>query len=148
MKKKKRAAFSLVEVTLALGVAAFCLLAIFGLLPVGLSANQATVQQTEAANVAALVEADLRSTPLGSGVSAVYGFAFNSGTGAVYYFKGDGTRQAQAGGATYRLAVSTGTAAAMQATPVAVLVTWPAEADPGQAIGRFEAVTYMDRTQP
>ena len=141
-------AFSLVEVTLALGVAAFCLLAIFGLLPVGLSANQATVQQTGAANLVAMVEADLRSTPVGSSTSPVYGFAFNSGTGAVYYFKGDGTRQAQAGGATYRLAVSTGTAAAMQATPVAVLVTWPAEADPGQAIGRFEAVTYMDRTQP
>ena len=36
-------AFTLIEVTLALGITAFCLLAIFGLLPVGLRSNQAAV---------------------------------------------------------------------------------------------------------
>ena len=146
--KNPHSAFSRVEVTLALGVAAFCLLAIFGLLPVGLSANQATVQQTEAANLATLVEADLRSTPAGSGTSASYGFVFNSGAEKIYYLRGDGTRPTQTGDATYRLAVSLGTAAAMQPTPVVFLVTWPAQTDPGQATGRFEATTYLDRTQP
>ena len=34
------AAFSLVELTLALGVAAFCLVAVFGLVPVGVQTNR------------------------------------------------------------------------------------------------------------
>ena len=41
--------FSLVEVTLALGVASVCLIAIFGLLPVGLRTNQDAIQQVAAA---------------------------------------------------------------------------------------------------
>lgn len=61
-----RSAFSLVEVTLALGVAALCLLAVFGLLPIGLNSNQAAVQQTLAANILNGVIADLRNTPKSS----------------------------------------------------------------------------------
>ena len=45
-------AFSLVEVTLALGIAAFCLLAIFGLLPVGIKSQQNAIGQTVAAGIA------------------------------------------------------------------------------------------------
>jgi type II secretory pathway pseudopilin PulG len=54
------AAFSLVEVTLALGVAAFALVAIFGLLPVGLNSNLASINQTTAASLATRISADLR----------------------------------------------------------------------------------------
>ena len=42
------AGFSLVEVVLALGVAAFCLIAVLGMLPVGLKTQQASVGQTKA----------------------------------------------------------------------------------------------------
>jgi type II secretory pathway pseudopilin PulG len=55
-------AFSLVEVTLALGVAAFCLLAVFGLMPIGVQTNRNTISQTAAANIMAAVVADLRAT--------------------------------------------------------------------------------------
>ena len=41
-------AFSLVEVTLALGVAAFCLIAVFGLMPVGVQTNRNATSQTGA----------------------------------------------------------------------------------------------------
>ena len=54
-------AFSLVEVTLALGVAAFCLLAVFGLMPVGLQTNRNATSQTAATNIIAFVVADLRA---------------------------------------------------------------------------------------
>ena len=57
-------AFSLVEVTLALGVAAFCLLAVFGLMPIGVQTNRNATSQTRATNILASVIADLRSTPL------------------------------------------------------------------------------------
>ena len=55
-------AFSLVEVTLALGIAAFCLLAVFGLMPIGVQTNRNTTSQTAAANIMAAVVADLRAT--------------------------------------------------------------------------------------
>jgi hypothetical protein len=54
-------AFSLVEVTLALGVAAFCLIAVFGLMPVGLQTNRNSTSQTGATNIIAFVVADLRA---------------------------------------------------------------------------------------
>src|SRR5437870_13907184 len=59
-------AFSLVEVTLALGVAAFCLLAVFGLMPVGVQTNRNSTSQTTAANIAALAVADLRAAKTAS----------------------------------------------------------------------------------
>ena len=57
----RTAAFSLVEVTLALGVAAFCMIAVFGLLPVGVQTNQRATSQTSATSIMANVIADLRA---------------------------------------------------------------------------------------
>src|SRR6266446_4189948 len=54
-------AFSLVEVTLALGIAAFCLLAVFGLMPIGVQTNRNASSQTAAANIMAAVIAALRA---------------------------------------------------------------------------------------
>lgn len=54
--------FSLVEVTLALGVGAFCLIAIFGLLPSGMMSKQTALEQTAANGILSAVAADLRAT--------------------------------------------------------------------------------------
>jgi type II secretory pathway pseudopilin PulG len=64
IRRRHLAAFSLVEVTLALGVMAFCLVALLGLLPVGLNSNRGALEQTAAASVASAVAVDLRQTPL------------------------------------------------------------------------------------
>ena len=55
----KAAAFSLVEVTFALGIAAFCLLTVFALIPVALKTQQASIQQTTANTIASQIVADL-----------------------------------------------------------------------------------------
>src|SRR5437763_4414039 len=55
------AAFSLVEVTLALGIAAFCLLTVFALLSVALKIQHTSMQQTTANNVMSEILADLRA---------------------------------------------------------------------------------------
>jgi uncharacterized protein (TIGR02598 family) len=55
----KAAAFSLVEVTLALGIAAFCLITVFALLPVALKTQQASIQQTTANTISSQIIADL-----------------------------------------------------------------------------------------
>ena len=52
MMTNRTAAFSMVEVTLALGIVAFALLAIFGLLPVGLTASRNAADDTRTSMVA------------------------------------------------------------------------------------------------
>src|ERR1700761_1108969 len=56
-------AFSLVEVVIALAVTIFCLVALFGLLSVGLRSNQATIEQASATSILSAAVADLRATP-------------------------------------------------------------------------------------
>src|SRR5207253_9779792 len=58
---RSAAGFSLVEITLALGVAAFCLIAVFGLMAVGLQTQRAAVQQTKANAIISQIADDLRA---------------------------------------------------------------------------------------
>jgi type II secretory pathway pseudopilin PulG len=51
--------FSLVEVTLALGVAVFCAIVVLGLLPAGLKTQQNSIQQTTANTISSQIVADL-----------------------------------------------------------------------------------------
>jgi len=159
--------FSLVEVTLALGVAAVCLLAIFGLLPIGLNSNQTTVEQTTAASLARAIVADLRSTPTTSGTSPNYGLNIptNSGTSintvwlTEWGMKASPNNQAAdpKTDPKYRAQITLNAPQANQktATFVRLVISWPALADknppkdsndfPIHAAGTFEAVTTLDR---
>jgi len=64
---KKTTGFSLVEVTLALGVAAICLLAVLGLMPAGVKTQQNSIQQTTAnqilSQICSFLRADVRLPP-------------------------------------------------------------------------------------
>ena len=55
------AGFSLVEVTLALGVAAVSLIVLLGLLPAGLKTQQSSIQQTTANQIISTIYSDLRA---------------------------------------------------------------------------------------
>ena len=79
---------NIVIVTLALGVAAFCLIALFGLLPLGIQTNQSSTSQTAAASALSSVFADLRATPKTSLTSPQYDITF--GTAKFLYFDGEG----------------------------------------------------------
>jgi len=65
MKRSSHAShgFSLVEVTLALGVTAVALITIFGLLVTGTQTNHTAVEQTYSSDILTAVAADLRATP-------------------------------------------------------------------------------------
>src|SRR4030095_332105 len=82
------AAFSLVELTLALGIAAFCLIAVFGLMPIGVQTNRNATSQTTAANIMASVVADLRATPKtpGTWTGTSSQFCIPLGTSTTLYF--------------------------------------------------------------
>src|SRR5438876_1341934 len=100
-------AFSLVEVTLALGVAGFCFIAILGLLPVGVQTNQRAISQTAATGILSSVVADLRATPSAAPSSTQYGIALSASSTTTLYFDSQG-QFATAPGANsrYRLTVT------------------------------------------
>jgi len=164
MKHRDIKAFSLVEVTLALGVAAICLLSIFGLLPIGLNSNQASVEQTTAASLARAIVSDLRAAPITSGSSSGFGINFPTSTTAVNHTlwltewgtkAGDIDTQADpANNPRYRALVTLtppSTTTSKSATFVRMVISWPAMADrtpnvdPSHAAGTFESVTALDR---
>jgi len=173
--RHSRHGFSLVEVTLALGVAAVCLLAIFGLLPIGLNSNQASVEQTTAASLTRSIVSDLRSTPVATGTAAVsptyqITFPLTTSTNSVSH-----TVWLDEWGAQVGVTDSTATAAqvaaktsspkyrafitltppattsAKSATFVRTVISWPAFSDPTpntnpkNAAGTYETVTALDR---
>ena len=82
-----RAGFSLVEVSLAIGIAVIALLSVVGLLSVGIRNNRISVEETRASFLLTLVEADLRNTMPGSGVSGLFGlplpYATNTAGGVI-----------------------------------------------------------------
>ena len=127
----KAAAFSLVEIVLAMGVAAFCLIAIVGLMPVGVQINRNATSQTAATNLMAAVVADLRTTPAAATTSPQFSITFD--TGKTLYFDASGQASALLGpDSRYRLDITWNSAPT--GLRYAVLkVTWPASVDPAIA---------------
>lgn len=159
--------FSLVEVTLALGIAAFCLLAILALLPVGLNSNQASLEQTAAAGLARGIISDLRATPKttpptdqsspmyqltipagGTGRSTIFLNRDTTTKGAAVDSDADADKDPHYRATVYFSAPSVGQ---KTATTVRVLITWPgmadktASADPRNFAGSYEITTALDR---
>src|SRR5438094_942708 len=162
------AAFSLVELTLALGIAAFCLLTVIALVPIAVLANRNATSQTAATNIMAAVVADIRGTPNGAGRSAQFGInvptdpttgadstcqrcasCWSSQTQTIYL---DTVGQlATATSGRYRMTFTHVKNSTARVTAGAVLadltVTWPAAADPCAITpsGSIETLTAFDR---
>jgi uncharacterized protein (TIGR02598 family) len=143
------AGFSLVEVTLALGLAAFCLIALFGLLPLGVQTNQSSISQTAAASVLSSVVADLRATPRTSLTSPQYDITF--GTAKSLYFDSEGRAVTPTDANAiprYRVTITfpPSPAGAFAPTFVTLKVTWPALVDPATTTADFvETFIALDR---
>src|SRR4051812_5751420 len=145
----KNSAFSLIEVTLALGIGAFCLIAVFGLVPVAVLTNRHAISQTAATNIMTAVTSDLRATPRTTNTSSQFTIRF--GTNKTLYF--DGTGQFTTSLSTnsrYQLNVTWNTSnltgSCSPALPCAdVKVTWPAAATAANASGSTEIFAAFDR---
>jgi uncharacterized protein (TIGR02598 family) len=152
-------AFSLVEVTLALGIAAFCLIAVFGLMPVGVQTNRNATSQTRATNIMGAVIADLRATPTANNVSSQFAITF--GTAKTLYFDSEGEASCDLAGSQkadcvsawsppiqtrYRLTVTFPTSPT-GLSYADLRVTWPAPADPANTTpsGTAEVFAAFDR---
>ncbi len=145
--------FSLVEVTLALGVAAISLLVIFSLLPIGLQTNQRSIEQTASADILSALTADLRATLRGVGSSSQ--FAINIPPNPVttstslspLFFNAAGQLVASADGARYRVTITflSNGGGTKTATFADLKVTWPAGAAVANAQGSAEMFAALDR---
>jgi len=128
-----RAGFSLVEVTLALGIAGFCLIALLGLLPRGIQTNQNAVSQTGAASILSSVIADLQAIPLSNSTSRQYEITL--GTAKVLYVNEQGRVASVLDPNTaprYRISITFPASPTGTFAPIIVClkITWPASADP------------------
>lgn len=140
----KNASFSLVEVTLALGIAAFCLIAVFGLMPIGVQTNRNAASQTAATNIISAVVADLRATPKTSTTSSQ--FAIQFGQSKDLYFNGTGGFVPDTPDANSRYHLNITFPSSPTGLPYADLkVTWPAAATAANASGSLEMFAAFDR---
>ena len=142
--------FSLVEVTVALGIAAFCLIGLFGLLPLGVQTNQSSISQTAAASVLSSVVADLRATPKTGLTSQQFEITF--GTAKTLYFDSEGRAVAPPDASAtprYRVTIAfpPSPVGSFAPTFVSLKVSWPASVDPATATpaGSIETFTALDR---
>jgi uncharacterized protein (TIGR02598 family) len=136
--------FSLIEVTLALGVAAFCLIAVFGLMPVGVQTSRNATSQTAATNIIAAVVSDLRATPSASATSSQFAITF--GTAKTLYFDSAGQfTTLLTADSRYQINITWNPSAPTGSRYADLKVTWPAVATPANAIGSVEMFAAFDR---
>jgi len=144
-------AFSLVEVTIALAVASFCLLILVGLLPAGINMNHNSFAQTVGINLSTSIAADLEATGTNCATSPtnctspIYSISIvapqNSSATKTLYMQDNGSFGTTAASGPFRVTVTTtgpGAANAHAATTARIYVTWPAAANP--TTGRPDSV--------
>jgi uncharacterized protein (TIGR02598 family) len=152
--RANRQAFSLVEITVALGVAAISLLVVFSLLPIGLQTNQRAIEETASVDILSVVAADLRATPRGSGNSLQFGISIpsnpvtSSPPATELFFNNVGQfASSQQSDSRYRMTITflPNGGGAKTATFVDLKVTWPAGAAITNAQGSAEMFAAFDR---
>jgi type II secretory pathway pseudopilin PulG len=162
------AAFSLVEITFALGVAAFCLIAVLGMLPVGLKTQQASVQQTTAnqiiSQIFSALRADVRLPPGQESKicpdppdpdqpcqwDQLHGHWRNVATPDTMYFTQDAKQIGNINGgppagAVFRAKITYYGPPAPEYTTslAAVSVSWPAQVDPASGVPAGKVETFI-----
>lgn len=89
MKILKNNAFSLIEVVIALGIFAFCIVGIVGLLPIASNAVKSVSQESNANNIAESIAGFWQVAPLGSSTTGgnftMGNFTVGNGTDTFYY---------------------------------------------------------------
>ena len=143
--------FSLVEVVIAIGIAAFCLVTMLGLIPSGMKAVNATTEQTAATAIISEVMTDLRDTPVGSNTSPILAIQLptigstNDPT-ITNYMSESGTVYTNSTSLNARYGVTCSLSnSSMFITTARVQVWWPSTVPPAHAVGSVEAISAIMR---
>ena len=158
MKERSRSssAFSLAEVTLALGVAGFAFITVLGMMPIGLKVQQASVQQTTANEIMAAVLNDLRADvvlpPGQASKEQDSGFGLHGHWALVavpdtLFFTNEGNQTGsvnQSGpGAVFRAKIQYLFPPTTTTSVANVTITWPAQVDPTTGLQVGSVGTYI-----
>ncbi len=145
--------FSLVEVTMALGITTFALVVILGLLPVGIGAQETSLNETTATNVATGIIADLRQVPSTYAISLNTSLSTKSSRYGVdvtqpattIYLDASGTLQASASTALYKATVHLTQPAGTTRTATygSIVITWPPSSS--TPVGSVTLFVALDR---
>jgi len=157
----RNAAFTLVEVAVAMAITSFCLIALLGLLPIGLKSSQASIEQTAANGILSELIADLRATPptVPPGAAAtsqqfsipIPASPFIAATPpatTMLYFTSDGQFSTSlTAQSDYLVTITflTNGPNAKTATFVELQVSWPAAATLANAAGSVQTFVALDR---
>ncbi len=164
-RSRASSAFSLVELTLALGVAAFCLIAVLGMLPVSLKTQQASINQTKAnaiiSQIAADLRADVRLPPGQASKEQDQGFGLHGHWLTVsvpdtLYFTNEGKQTGSAYAsppppappdAVFRATITYLFPPTLSTSIAGITVTWPAAVDPatGTPAGSIDMFVAVNR---
>ncbi len=157
---RRTASFSLVEVTLALGVAALCLIVLMGLLPAGLKTQQASAQQTIANEITSEIlgdlRADIRLPPGQASHEGDSGFGLHGHWAQMYapdtlYFDQQGNwlqlNGSPPAGATFRSKITYLFPPNASTSVANIVVSWPAQVDPATVTpaGSVQAFIAVNR---
>ena len=125
-----KAGFSLIEVVIALGIFAFCIVAIVGLLPVGMNSVRSVSNENNAIHIASSIEGIWQVAPLGSKITMpniITNLDISASKNSTYFFDEFGEPLASVTGASlkmnYKTAVSSG-----NSTTVNMTFLWPPNA--------------------
>ncbi len=148
--RKSRAGFTLIEIAIALGTFAFAIVAILGVLLVGMNTSRDTIGSQVAANIANSIANDLSATPsksAGTAHSPRFYISNQNASGTTlppYYFDQMGNIQPVTGAAYCATLTYLSTSVPTSTTPdsVDILVTWPAAATvtPRAYTGSYEVI--------
>jgi uncharacterized protein (TIGR02598 family) len=153
-------AFSLVEVTLALGVAAFCLIAVLGMLPLGLKTQQTGIAQTQANSIISQIVSDLRADvrlPPGQASKAqgqwsnLHGHWAQVATPDTLYFTNEGKQTGSINttapaDAVFRATITYRPPPAETTSLAYIIVSWPAaQSDLSKVAGSVETLVAINR---
>jgi uncharacterized protein (TIGR02598 family) len=141
-------AFSLVEVTLALGVAGFCLVVLLGLLPVGMRTTATASEQTATVGILGSIISDLKATP--SDTSTSPGFAISipqqGNSTTTLYFTEHGEAVPEPTTARYAVVATLSAPASSSLVNTHIRIYWPPGATANNASGSIESMTVLDRS--
>ena len=131
-RRTRRHGFSMVEVALALGIATYVLVSIFGVLNVAFATQQSSARENEAAHLATAIISDLRqaSGMASDPTSPLYDVNLSAGETS-FYLDETGQRVGSVEGALYavKVQINPPTQGSRAATTGRIVLSWPAGAE-------------------
>lgn len=140
------AAFSLVEVIMALGITGFCLISLMGLCVVGLKSVQESAEDINASNIATLLLAQRRvcptnTSPVLPALLPVFNVTANN-TNSPLYVDDSGMTASSVAAASYQVIYDIKTDPS-KVTQVHLILASPAAAPLAKAKSRYDILTYV-----